>query len=309
MPDAAFIELLNDHCTETINRYHSEYPDGPPLSTSPIPDLDAPTASTADVHEAFTALADIYDDLLAVDSTSYRDTWRDHLVYDCSRRERLALLASDLPTSLTLVFIGGRYVPSTGHIGVNPGQQPMPAAVATLASELCHAYQHRFDSPTWDHPYLWEGFEQAASVRALSRLAERADDVAIPIDTAALATLAAHQRAQTLLEGVLAWGTRRGGITPATVQELGVTDDELAELQAEWWWRPLGQIKPRYRWSAVAFLPEYALFGALLFVSEADGVPDTYARAFAGNHPWTDRIDAIQAMTPSWLWRLYDGIR
>jgi len=133
MPGAAFIDRLHDNCAEAIARYHSEYPDGPPLSASPTPDLDAPTASTADVHEAFTTLTDIYDDLLAVDSTPYRDTWRDHLVYDCSRRERLALLASDLPTSLTLVFIGGRYVPSTGHIGVSPSQQPVPPAVATLA--------------------------------------------------------------------------------------------------------------------------------------------------------------------------------
>lgn len=302
MPDAAFIEQLHARCGEAIDRYHSEYPDGPPLSTTPTPDLDAPTASTADVSDAFTALADIYDSLFAVDATPYRETWREHVVYDPTWRDRLALLTSDLPTSLTLAFIGGRYVPSTGHIGVSSTTQTVPVATSFLASELCHAYQHRFDSPTWDHPYLMEGFERAAAIRGLELLAERETSP----HGEPLAHLAAYQRAQTLLEGVLAWGTHRGGITPETVRELGVTAAELASLQAAWWWRPLGRIVPRFRWNAVAFLPEYALFGALLLVSD-DTITNTYARGFAGTHPWAERIDAVRARTPSWLWRLSHG--
>jgi hypothetical protein len=145
-----------------------------------------------------------------------------------------------------------------------------------------------------------EGFERAAAIRAIEVLAERGT---FPHGET-LAHLAAYQRAQTLLEGVLAWGTRRGGITAQTVRDLGVTAAELASLQAAWWWRPLGGAVPRFRWSAVAFLPEYALFGALLLVSDHT-VADTYARAFAGIHPWTERIDAVRARTPSWLWRLY----
>lgn len=123
----------------------------------------------------------------------------------------------------------------------------------------------------------------------------------------ALAQLAAHQRARTLLEGVLAWGTQQGGTTSDDVRELTITDAEIAELRAAWWWRPLGRIRPRYRWSTGAFLPEYSLFGTLLLVSEGI-VDEPYARAFTGEHPWSDRVDAIRDITPSWLWRLYhDG--
>lgn len=301
MPDAAFSDRLHARCAEAIERYRAQYPDGPALSTVGTPELDAPPASTADVHEAFTALTEVYDDLLDVDSTPHRDTWRDHLVYDCTRRERLALLTSDIPASLLLVVVlGGWYMPSTGHIGVSPTTLLAPQAIATLASELCHAYQDAFASPTWDHPYLMEGFERAASVRALEQVVERD---ALP-HTEGLAQFTAFDRAQTLLEGVLAWGTHRGGITAATVREFGVTDAELADLQAAWWWRPLGRWNPRYRWNSVAFLPKYALFGTLLFVSEED-IERPYARAFVGEHPWTDRINAVQEMTPSWLWELY----
>jgi hypothetical protein len=296
MPDAAFVDRLYARCADAIAHYHSAYPDGPPLSASSTPDLDAPPAATAAVHDAFAALTDVYDALLGVDSTPYRDTWRDHLVYDCSRRDRLRLLASNLPASLTLVAIGGRYAPSTGHIGVSPTTRSVPAAISTLASELCHAYQHRFDSLTWAHPYLVEGFERAASIRALERLVE--EDVGPA--PAALAQSATYQRAQALL----AWGTRRGGITGEQIRELGVTDAELEAVQAAWWWRPLGRLIPRYRWSTAAFLPEYALFGSLLLVSEA-AVDAPYARAFAGDHPWAERIDAVRGITPSWLWRLW----
>jgi len=296
--DEAFSEQLRSTCTNAISAYRSEYPDAPPLTESLLQDLDSPLASEAALHERFQELTRFYDDLLDVDSTPYRDTWREHLVYDCSRRERLALLTSDLPASLTLVFIGGRYSARTGRIGVSLGRLPEVTAYTFLASELCHAYQHRFDSPTWMHPYLQEGFEQAVSVRAQAHLAAK-------LDHDSLAHLAERQRAKTLLEGVLAHGTRRGGIEPVAVRELGVTDEELSALQAHPLWRPLGHLRPRYRWSDVAFLPEYALFGSMLLVSEATDVATTYARAFHGDHPWTSVIDEITVPTPGWLWRLY----
>jgi len=250
------------------------------------------------LHECFDELTRFYDDLLNVDSTPYRETWREHLVYDCSRRERLALLTSDLPESLTLVFIGGRYSARTGWIGVSPNPLPEATTYAYLASELCHAYQHRFDSPTWAHPYQQEGFEQAVSVRAQAHLATK-------LQYNSQAHLAERQYTKALLEGVLAHGTRRGGIVPVTVRELGVTEEELSALRAHPLWRPLGFLHPRYRWSNIAFFPEYALFGSLLLVSETVDVSATYARAFHGDHPWTSVIDEITASTPSWLWRLY----
>ncbi|WP_248895391.1 hypothetical protein [Haloplanus halobius] len=298
MNDEAFSEQLRSTCADAIEAYRAEYPDAPPLTESLLQDLDGPLASEADLHERLDKLMRFYDDLLDVDSTPYRDRWREHLVYDYSRRERLALLTSDLPASLTLVFIGGRYSARTGWIGVSPGRLSESTAYTYLASELCHAYQHRFDSPTWMHPYLQEGFEQAVSIRAQAYLAAE-------LKHDSLAHLAKRQRTKTLLEGVLAHGTRRGGIEPVAVRDLGVTDEELAALRAHPLWRPLGHLRPRYRWSNVAFLPEYALFGSMLLVSEATDVSATYVRAFHGEHPWTSIVDEITASTPGYLWRLY----
>ena len=298
MDDKTFFEQLRSICSDAVESYRVEYPDAPPLTDSLLQSSDGPLASEADLHERFDELTRFYDDLLDVDSTPYREMWREHLVYDCSRRERLALLTSDLPASLTLVFIGGRYSARTGRIGVSPGQLPETTAYTYLASELCHAYQHLFDSPTWMHPYLQEGFEQAVSVRAQAHLAAE-------LQHDSLTHLAKRQRTKTLLEGVLAHGTRRGGIERVAVRDLGVTDEELAALHAHPLWRPLGYLRPRYRWSNVAFLPEYALFGSMLLVSEETDVATTYARAFHGDHPWTSIIDKITASPPGWLWHLY----
>lgn len=298
MDDEAFYGHLQSTFADAVEGYRAKYADAPPLTERLLDESDGPLASEGDLNERFAELTRFYDDLLDVDSTPHRDTWCEHLVYDCSLQERLALLTSDLPTSLSLVFIEGRYSGRTGWIGVSPGQLPEATAYAYLASELCHAYQHRFASPTWTHPYLQEGFEQAASLRAQVHLAaERQHD--------ALTHLAQRQRTKILLEGVLAHGTRRGGITPEAIRELGVTDDELTALQGHRLKRPLGYFRPRYRWSDIAFLPEYALFGSLLLVSEAVDVSATYARAFDGDHPWKSVIAEITASEPGWLWRLY----
>lgn len=230
-----FNSQLRTACADAIDAYRTQFPDAPPLTERRLDDRDGPLASEAAVHARFAALTRTYDDLFDVDSTPYRETWRDHLVYDCSRRERLGLLTSDLPASLTLFIIKARYAPGTGHIGVSPGRLPEPTASWYLASELCHAYQHRLDSPTWSHQYLREGFEQAASIRAQSYLASELDDFGVT-------HLAARQRVKALLQGVLAHGTRRGGITPTAIHTLGVTDAELSDLRAHPLWRPLGSL-------------------------------------------------------------------
>ena len=296
MNDEVFVKQLRSTCADAITAYRSEYPDAPPLTK--MHNYDDALATEADLHDCFDKLTRLYDDLLDVDSTPYRDTWREHLVYDCSHLERLALLTSDPRESFTLVHIEGRYSARTGRIGVSPGRLPEAKAYSYLASELCHAYQHRFDSPTWKHPYLQEGFEQAVSVRAQAYLA-------VELNHDSLFHLTERQRTNTLIKGVLAHGTRRCGIEPATIRELGVTEKELTALRSHPIMRTLGYLRPRYRWNMVAFFPEYHLFGSLLLVSEAAEVSATYAQAFHGDHPWTSIIDEITASPPGWLWRLY----
>ncbi|WP_135304724.1 hypothetical protein [Haloarcula amylovorans] len=298
MNEAEFCSHLQTVCATAIEDYRMRFPTQPPLSQRLPRDTDSALASTADIETCFTALVAFYDSLLGVDSTPYRDQWRDHLVYDFSLRERLTLLGSDLPASLTLFMIAGRYAAHTGYIGISGGRLPIARAGEMLASELCHAYQHRFDSPTWHHPYLQEGFELAASIRALTYLADELDDET-------MAHRARRQRTRALLQGTIAHGIRNGGITAATVRTLGVTDHELSELRAALPVRLLGTIRPRYHWGSTAFLPEYDLFGSLLLVSEALDIPDTYSRAFWGKHPWDELIAEIQSTRPSWLWQRY----
>lgn len=232
MDDEVFFEQLRSTCADAVEAYRTDYPNAPPLTDSLLQELDGPLASRADLYERFDDLTRFYDDLFDVDSTPYRKTWREHLLYDCSRREYLSLLTSDLPESLSLVFITGRYSARTGWIGVCSGQLPEAAAYTYLASELCHAYQDQFNSVTWTHPYLREGFEQAVSVRAQAHLASE-------LKHDSLAHLADRYRTKTLVEGVLAHGTRRGGITPRAVRELGITGAELAALRAHPLWRLL----------------------------------------------------------------------
>lgn len=287
---------LQDACSEAITEYHSKFPNGIPVTEFEDRD-EGPFASGRDIDARFTDLIEFYDGLFDVDSTPYREEWREKLVYDWTRRERLAQLTSDLPRSLTFLLIEGRYVNSTGHIGVSSGQLPPAPAYAFLASELCHAYQDRFDSPTRTHPYTIEGFEQAASHRALEHLASTLDDDSI-------AQAAAKERARILLQGVMAHETRRGGITPAAVRELGVTDEELASLRSHLLWRPVGYLLPRHRWNTTAFDPTYDLLGSLLLVSEREGVSDVYARAFRGEHPWEALVADIRSVPLPWVWRL-----
>ena len=140
--------------------------------------------------------------------------------------------------------------------------------------------------------------DRAVSVRALTQLAHELDD-----HDDAVAHAAMRQRANALLAGVLAHGTRHGGIAPAAIRDLGVTTEELSALQAALPWRMLGRVQPRYRWGSTAFLPDYDLFGSLLLVSEAVDVPHTYSRAFWGDHPWDELIGDIQSINPSWSWQ------
>jgi hypothetical protein len=297
MNEEEFFTQLQSICTDAIEEYRLRFPKQPPLSEH-LSYGDSPLATEADIQTCFVELTHCYDALFDVDSTPFRNHWREHLVYDLSRRERLRLLASDPPESLTFFWIGGRYAVHTGHIGISVGQLPVTRAYSVLASELCHAYQHRFDSPTWCHPYLQEGFEKAASIRALTYLARE-------LENEAIAHHALRQRASTLLKGTLAHGTHQGGITAASIRQLGVSDTELSALQAAVSWRVFGSIRPRYRWGSTAFFPEYDLFGSLLLVSDAMGLPDTYSRAFWGEHPWEEIIAGIRSTEPHRFWQWY----
>lgn len=296
METAAFIDELHEACAASIKSYTESFPDGPPITANAYDLEGGAEASTADVQDVFEELVRFYDDLFDVDSTPYRAEWRSHIVYDCRRRDRLAHLTTNLPWSLGLVFIGARYAASTGHIGVSTGRLSPVTAYSFLASELCHAYQHRFESPTWSHQNTQEGFEAASAVRALQYLSNDLEDETV-------ARRASREEAKFLLRGVLAHGVRSGGIEPRTLRDLGVPDAEVTELLAHPVRRIFTGVRPRYQWSEVAYASEYDLVSSLLLVSERLGVEDTFATAFDGEHPWTSLMAELLSEPSPWLWR------
>ena len=174
---------------------------------------------------------------------------------------------------------------------MNSGRLPRPTAYSTLASELLHAYQHKFDSPTLDHPYLWEGLDLGASNRAVEQLAEGWDDDVI-------AHLAMRQRTQSLLKGVLSHGVHAGANAASEVRSLGLTETEFSDLRSSGIERLIGRLRSRYRWTLTAFLPEYHLYGSVLLASDATNVSNPYAKAFHGDHPWQSTIDEIRSISP-----------
>lgn len=135
------------------------------------------------------------------------------------------------------------------------------------------------------------GIDLGASIKALEQLAEGWDDDVI-------AHLAFRQRTQDLLKGVLAHCIHAGGNTASEVRSLGLTETEFSALRSSGIGRLIGCLRPRYRWTLTAFLPEYHLFGSVLLVSDATEVSDSYAKAFHGKHPWNATIDEIRSISP-----------
>lgn len=179
---------------------------------------------------------------------------------------------------------------------MSSGRRSEPAAYSTLASELLHAYQDQFDSPTPGHPYLVEGMDLGASIAALERLGDERNDDAIT-------HLATRQRTQTLLKGVIAHGLQEGAITVEEVRSLGVTQAELSQLRTSRIWQLFEHLQTRQRWTLTACLPTYHLYGSVLLVSGATNVSNPYARAFHGERPWELTTERIRSISPGWLWQ------
>lgn len=177
--------------------------------------LDGPEASKDDVYDAADFLIGFYDELLGQDADA-RGDFKQDILYNMSWNEILkprmdrqtariftpALAASGLIAAIEPSMLGevalassaycavsnaratasnaeADYNPFSGKIGVSKGELPERQAYDTLASEMVHKYQHRFNSPTWEdaretkgEPPLTQGFERAVKIKALDNFAE-----------------------------------------------------------------------------------------------------------------------------------------
>ena len=73
MEDEAFRHRLQEVCSDQIEMYRRRYPEKPPQEVHIQRELTEPLAPKKDIYTCFDALTDIYDDLLAIDPTTYRD--------------------------------------------------------------------------------------------------------------------------------------------------------------------------------------------------------------------------------------------
>lgn len=207
-------ENLERAAVETVEEYRSEHGEIP-VERQDVKELleDGEDASREEVERFLDEQVDFYDELLEVDSSGLREKFQEDLRYDPSRREvaggmlqpvNLAFTATGFPVGAALTTavgppemaipvsaVGtliasyklseesseGFYMPFNDTIGAGKEERPAPAAYKTLASELFHAYQIEHGSGTWSHPYLREGLERAASLKALQETEhERAAD-------------------------------------------------------------------------------------------------------------------------------------
>ncbi len=240
--------------SERVDEYRRKYEDPLPVTLEGTYGglRHGEKGTSEDVEDYFEELTGFYDELLEVDSTPFREKFRDGIRYDTSFREvaedsvdllgasngavgasltagGLFLLGYDPGLAVTAgAFTGslgsllqtrfmhdGSYNSYRGTIGVGRKPEEKPELFYKLSKELYHAYQANFDSETYGDMFLEEGSEQAISVHAFSELKDWEKEV----DTLELNTfISGHYRFEELL------GNDPG---KENLEELGLRTDEV----------------------------------------------------------------------------------
>ena len=279
------LAVLREQLQSRIETYRSQWDDPVPVTlgeASPDGADDAPRATQADIDELFDTILDFYDDLLDVDSTPYRDEWRQNLRYDCPPRQIVAdLRANPRHAPRTCFGFNGSYMVSTGLIGISRTPVDVPNAALTLASELLHACQDVFDSPTFDHPLFEEGADVGARTLAFAHLAD-------VTDRPAWFRIASGTHIYLRLAGYATINCRRGGLTTADLSAVGLTDDEIDRFQSGRLGRAVGPLLPSIRWGIDLVDYDYNVGGALVLAGTEQFGSEFIVDLFHGEgHPWT----------------------
>lgn len=285
------LAVLRDQLQFRITTYRSQrttsipvtQDEASPRETIDDDEADSPLrAEQADIINWFNTLLDFYDDLLGVNSTPYREYWQRNLRYDFSVSQLLADFRLDLrhPIRIWYSFNGG-YNPDIGVIGISRTPLSKPNAALALASELLHAYQDVFDSPTFGHPLFREGADASIRTLAFAHLA----------DTDGCAewhTIASDYQLYLQLAGYATIKCRHSGLTTADLTELGLTDDEIDRFQSDGIGRVIGSILPSIRWGIDLVDYDYNVGGALILAGKdhfgTDFIADLFHRE---DHPWS----------------------
>lgn len=229
--------------------------------------LDGRKASKEEVSEAADSLMEFYDGILGQDTEDLREEFKEDILYDMSWNQILrprmdrqtarifapgiaasGLIAAIEPSMLGEVALASTafcqasnvkatvsnaeadYNPFSGKIGVSRGELPERQAYDTLASEMVHKYQHRFDSKTWKdarmvdgEPSLTQGFERAAKIKALDNFAEEEFQ---DLDWGQLHDM---RMASTAINGYAQVLSENSDVRGEDMRELGLTDEKAEE--------------------------------------------------------------------------------
>jgi hypothetical protein len=156
------LEPLRYLANEAINEYRELYSDEIPVQRSEAEKiLEEGSQATREDLEGYTEdQIEFYDELLDVDASDFRGELEEGLRYDwASTPERVFNLREEGDPESTA------YSAIRDLIKVEVGSKP--EVYRGLASELFHAYQFKTGSDTWADPFLREGLERAASLKAL----------------------------------------------------------------------------------------------------------------------------------------------
>lgn len=287
-----FLDTLRDYARSSIDSYRSCWDSSVPTTFHDgVRHDEGPHADRQLVTELFECLLEFYDDLFAVDSSPYRDQWRAKLRYNPSVRQLLSDMRQHPALApVTWVAMEQAYVQSTGVIGISRSTLSELRAAHTIGSELFHAYQHMFDSPTDGHPILHEGTDAGVSALAWAHLARR-------YERPAWRRAAATYRTYILIKGYVTICWMHPHLDLAAVADLGLTDDELPHFITGRLSPYIAQLIPSTVWDIeeITILDLMYRVGGVVILAGRHAFGDAFvAQLFHGEaHPWTDVVDTL----------------
>lgn len=198
------LETLEQQAHEAVDRFE-QYDEDLPVRRQQVSEIleEGETATETQVHSFLDQNIDFYDEILDKDSEELRDQFHRNTRYNPSNSQIVRDIAS--PSNAALTALAGpvmwKIAESSGFpelalpvtagslavlnfkaselssdqvymrgdktIGVGKDRKTEPEAFKTAASELFHAYQDEYNSPTWTDSFMREGLERAISTKAL----------------------------------------------------------------------------------------------------------------------------------------------
>jgi len=281
------LETLEEQAQEAVDRF-DRYDEDLPVGRQQVSDIfdQGDTATEEQVHDFLDQNIDFYDEVLDKDSEELREQFHRNMRYNPDNSQIIRDIAS--PSNAALASIAGPamwktaessgfpelalpltagslavlnfkaselssdkvYMRGDKTIGIGKDRTAEADAFKTTASELFHAYQDEYDSPTWTDSFMREGMERALSTRALQQ-----KDF--------------DKQADTYNAHILVNGYAKAADIAGEEHELDIREEAEEELQET-------------MNSAEAL--EYNLPAAIIYAAEEENSEELYSQLFEGDY-------------------------